>query len=188
VSEPAHPPALRIDRLQAVNPRDEDAWTEFYRRFWPFVFAVAYRALKGDPEAARDVAQEAFLRFLRRAPLATLTNEAMLKSYLYRTAENCAIDHVRTKRSRGREVPGVDLDQYPDVTGAISDRADLLRTASEALLPIDRQILTMALDGHSVRDVSSATGLSTANVYVRMHRMRKRLRKLLGPASPEPGT
>ena len=175
--------ASLAERLQSVGPRDEEAWTEFYRRFWPFVFAVTYRALRGDAEGARDVAQETFVRFLRRAPLAELTTEPRVKSYLFRMAENCAIDHLRARQRRSREVSGVDLDQFSDVSASIDRHTDILRLAEKNLQPIDRQILAMAIDGHSARDVARETGLSTSNVYVRMHRLRKRLQELLSSDS-----
>lgn len=72
-----------------------------------------------DADLAADLTQETFLRFAEHSrgnPAAVITHE---RSYLYRTAHNLAIDHLR-KRQRERTDTAA-----PDILDALIDESPL---------------------------------------------------------------
>ena len=54
-----------LDMVRA-NPRDDEAWTQFYMYFRPQVAKLLYRL--GAKADVKDVTQDVFHRFLRYSP------------------------------------------------------------------------------------------------------------------------
>ena len=170
-----------LERLTA-DPSDASAWAELYERYWPFVFAVAYSRTRGARELAEDIAQDVFLRLLRAKPFDRIPGSAALRSFLYVTTENAAKSQMARLLSR-RESPLPASLEVP-VEGSVETQWDIER-ATQALAPIDQKILSKVVSGMSLKEVASATGLSYSNVAVRLHRLRKLLRRLLKkPGAP----
>lgn len=69
-----------------------------------------------DREVAADLTQETFLRFAEQGPHTAIVDD---RSYLYRTAKNLAIDHVR-RIGRRRTDPRT----HEDLSGIVEDRPD----------------------------------------------------------------
>ncbi len=164
-----------LERLK-VDPSELSAWTELYERYWPFVFAVAYRRSRGAREIAEDIAQDVFIRLHRTKPFARIPGPAALRSFLYVMARNTADSHLAHLLSR-RESPLTESLQVP-VEDSVETRWDIER-ASQALAPIDQKILSLVVSGMTLKEVASATGLTYSNAAVRLHRLRKLLRRLL---------
>ena len=165
-----------LERL-AANPSDAAAWTEIYERYWPFVFAVAYRRCRGARELAEDVAQDVFIRLLRARPFDRVRGPAALRSFLYVMTENAAKSHLARLLSRKETTLPDSLEATTE--GSIEKQWAIER-ARHALAPIDQRILSLVVSGMGLKEVASSTGLSYANVAVRLHRLRKLLRGLLG--------
>ena len=103
------------------------------------------------------------------------------RTWVYRIAHNTAISFISTGRRRAqREV--VDEAPYePASVGSIEadligrERRARLWAAVHALPILDRQIITMHLEGLSAADVSSVTGVSANAIATRLTRIRQRL-------------
>jgi RNA polymerase sigma factor (sigma-70 family) len=161
-----------LERL-AADPSDEGAWTDLYRRYWPFVFAVAYRRCRGGRELAEDIAQHVFLRLLRARPFDRIQSPAALRSFLYVMTENAAKSHLARLLSR-RESPLPDSFDAP--VESSTETHWLIEQITRTLAPVDQRILALVAAGMGLKEVASATGLSYANTAVRLHRLRKLLR------------
>lgn len=156
-----------------------DALDELVRRHQEKVLALALRTL-GDPEAARDVAQETFVKVFRSArryqPAAKFT------TWLYRIAVNCCLDLMR----RRRPAANVDDLAIPVAEESASDRviqAETARAVREAIesLP-ERQRLVVILhrfQGLSHREVAQVTGWSNSAVESLLTRAYVMLRERL---------
>lgn len=164
-----------LQRLSA-DPSDSAAWTQLYKQYWPFVFAIAYRRCRGAREIAEDVAQEVFVRLLRTRPFDRLPNTGALRGYLYTTAENTARTQLSRLLSR-KESPLPETFE-PAAQGSVEELS-VIESARQTLSPLDQEILSHVVSGMSLKDVAKATGLSYPNTAVRLHRLRKQLRRLL---------
>ena len=141
--------------------------------------AVAYaRLMLGDDGLAEDVAQEAFARVY-------LARQQYQASYTFRTwlmtmVRNLCIDQLR--RLRRTPMPTDVLPELP-VPSPESEYLALERRMRlwndlRALSEEDQALLTgFALEQLSYRDLARRHGLTTAQVKLRLHRLRKRLRE-----------
>lgn len=167
----------RLLKRLTTDPSDTAAWTELYKQYWPFVFAVAYSRSRGARELAEDIAQDVFIRLLRTKPFARIPGSAALRSFLYVMTANVAKSQMARIVSR-RETPLPESFEAPLLEESMDTRWDIGR-AIQALAPIDQKILSLVVSGRRLGEVASETGLSYSNVAVRLHRLRKLLRRLL---------
>ncbi len=75
--------------------RDAQAFSELVARYADMVFAVGKRAL-GDEEAAKDLAQDVFLKLARQTP----DLETSLSAWFHRVTINAAIDAMKKDSAR----------------------------------------------------------------------------------------
>ncbi len=121
------------------------AYEELVESYQSLVYGLAYRLL-GDPEEARDVAQETFLKAYRH--IGTFRGDCAIKTWLYRMAVNQASNQRRWwRRRRNRETISLDA-TIGDSTATIGDglAADG-RSPEQVALGRERQrLLMLALD------------------------------------------
>lgn len=146
------------------------------------VLACAWRIL-GDRAEAEDVAQETFVRLLRKAPEWQPDGPA-LRSWLLRVATNLCLDR---RRARARIVPMPDdIDRFEDRDRAPMDDDLAIRHAVRRAvgnLP-DRQRAALVLvhfQGLSGQETANALGVSAEAVESLLARARRRLRTVLSP-------
>jgi RNA polymerase sigma-70 factor (ECF subfamily) len=162
-------------------PMDEDRFRAFYERtarpLWAYLLRVS-----GNRDAADDLAQESFCRFL--AAKLPQMDDAESKSYLYRIATNLLRDRWRLqKRASPLEAPAE--------TGKLNFEAQAeVRRAFQELKPRERQLLWLAhVEGYSHQEIAAITGLRSGSIRLLLFRARRRLagvlRKHAGPSRPE---
>lgn len=156
---------------------EAEALEELMRRHRPAAVEEARRLL-GDDALAEDMAQEAFARVY-------LARERYRATYAFRTwlmtlVRNLCVDQLR--RRRQGPVPLEALPERPSPSAeseylALERRMRLWNRLS-ALTPTEAGLLTgYALEGLSYRALAERYGLSVAQVKIRLHRLRKRLRE-----------
>lgn len=165
------------------------------------------QSIVGDLESARDVVQDAFIRYVRiisgevggddAMQPARTTNEASeitldpsdtrhVEAWLFTVTRNRALDHVRKysriismpmPEERMSEGPG------PDEELASSDAADWLLKLLDALTPNQREVIRLKFQNDlSYKEISDITGLTVTNVGFLLHVGLKKLRTLLREA------
>ncbi|TAJ87213.1 MAG: RNA polymerase sigma factor [Reyranella sp.] len=138
-----------------------------------------------DGETAAELTQEAFLRYAQQGPGAAAVVHP--RSYLYRTAHNLAVDHVRRqRRERTDPVPVDDMEGVADerpsperVAGGLSDVA----AARDALLELPertRQVFVLTrIDGLTYGDVARRLQISDSSVQKHLARAVKHVMQRL---------
>lgn len=157
--------------VAASKSGDPQAFTELVRLHQRRVFRLSGRFFRRR-EDVEDVAQETFLAAWRR--LDTYRARAPFEHWITRICLNCCYARLRKERPTERiegELPG---------RGASADAALELERLLARLPARDRFVLLL-LDGEgwSVAEIARRVGWTRANVKVRAHRARQRLRREL---------
>jgi len=158
----------------------EDEFRLFYDRnarpLWAYLSRIA-----GDRQAADDLLQESFYRFLRAN--VAFDGDAHRKHYLYRIATNLVRDGYRQSKTRPATIEhDVELvAARVDHGGARAEvRVDLDRAMAQ-LRPRERAMLWMAYaQGSSHREIAAVVGVKADSVKPLLFRARRKLAELLG--------
>ena len=174
-----------IDELVAsARGGDRAAFDEIVRRTHRDTFRLALR-LTADPEDARDVVQDAYLRAYRG--LKRFRGDAQFTTWLYRITANCASSHAG-RRARHRhdelDVGTVVVDERPESDPASSAEFGALRRdldAAIADLPPRLRAVVVLRDVYDLphEAIAAELGITESAAKVRLHRARLRLRERL---------
>jgi RNA polymerase sigma factor (sigma-70 family) len=171
--------------LAAVAVGDGRAMATFTRRYQARVYGLA-RSVVGDPGAAEDVAQEAFIRVWRHAAGFDATRGSAL-GWLLVITRNLAIDALRMRLPEPLDpgsVTALELRVSEDSSPpASADRADDARRLRAALgrLPVEqrRAVVLATIGGRSAREVSEAEGIPLGTAKTRIRTALGRMRAAL---------
>ena len=172
----------------------EQAYRELIRRYERPVFSLIIRMVR-DRATAEDLAQETFIKVLNH--IDRYVPEFKFSSWLFKIANNLAIDHLRT-----RQLPTVSIDGAPDATTASQVEATAFEIASgdesaldelearELGTAIERAIARLRpeyrscimlrhVEGRSYEEIAATLDLPLGTVKTYIHRARHELRKAL---------
>jgi RNA polymerase sigma-70 factor (ECF subfamily) len=128
----------------------------------------------GDATLVDDVAQEAYMRFLRARPPADWTAEHR-KNYLFRIAANLLRDEAARRKPGSLEeceIPGQAADN-------VSERRDIERFMA-ALKPRERELLWLAyVEQFSHQDIACIVGAKAQSVRPMLSRAREHMAEIL---------
>jgi RNA polymerase sigma-70 factor (ECF subfamily) len=132
--------------------------------------------MTGDYELASDLMQESFTRYLEH-----YRDKPQRVSLLYTIARNAFFDNLK-KQKRQTAFNEEKEDQSSDQESAMMVRQEYRRvlSAMRHLGNTERDILTLVISGDlSYREIASITGTSEANVKVKVHRARLKLKEII---------
>lgn len=167
------------ERLAAARAGDGEAWRRLVAEHGPALQRAAY-AVTGDAETARDVAQECFLRLLKRDPP---ERSGRLRAYLAVAAWRLGLQALRAGKRRAplgeTDPPSPDADALAALLAR--EREERALAAVAALDEGHRQVLVLRLHaGLSVAECAAATGLPEGTVKSRLHHALRACRARLG--------
>jgi RNA polymerase sigma-70 factor, ECF subfamily len=139
--------------------------------------AIAYEA---NPDLRRDLLQEIHLALWRS--FEKFAGRCSLQTWIYRVAHNVATSHVIRQRRRNAlaflTLEEVETQANQEEVELCADRhkalSRLLRLI-QRLEPIDRQLMLAYLEGMDTNSISEITGMSAANIWTRIHRIKNLL-------------
>lgn len=152
-----------------------EVYLEFYKEHKDKLFAYLMR-LTGDYYLSSDIMQESFKRHLEH-----YGKQAGNVSLLYKIARNAFFDHAR-KQGRTTQLKNNREDCSNDQEQAFMVREEYRRVlgAMQGLEKDERDMLALAVSSDlSYREIASISGISEANVKVKVHRARLKLKKIL---------
>jgi RNA polymerase sigma-70 factor (ECF subfamily) len=112
---------------------------------------------------------------------ASFNGQSKFSTWLYRVALNTALLRQR-KDSARRQLAcqgGEDVDIAVDERSDRDPDVELLYQCIQELPPLNRAIVFLYLERHTYEEIAEITGLTRANVSVRLVRIKERLRELL---------
>lgn len=166
---------------------DREAFDQLVRATYVDTYTLALR-LTGHEEDARDVVQDVYLRAYRG--LRRFRGDARFATWLFRITANCASSHLGRRRRHAHEElrdddAPVDVRAETDPvqraeTGAL--RVELQEALAE--LPPRLRAVVVLRDIYDLTHeaIAAELGISETAAKVRLHRARRRLRDVLGPA------
>jgi RNA polymerase sigma-70 factor (ECF subfamily) len=172
----------------------EAAYRELLRRYERPVFSLIYRMVR-DRTLAEDLAQETFIKVLNA--LASYRPEYKFSSWVFKIANNAAIDHLRR-----RELDTLSLDGAPDARTAAEVDATALQATYRGESPLEELesretgtaieraiarlrpeyrtcILLRHVEGRSYEEIAEVMDLPLGTVKTYIHRARLELREYL---------
>ncbi|WP_434562664.1 RNA polymerase sigma factor [Pseudomonas sp. R1-6] len=125
-----------------------------------------------NPSTAEDLLQETYLRVTRALSERTVDH---LEPFVFQTARNLALDHLRARRIQSRAlVDDVPLDIVNNVVAPQSSAEDAAHAAQmlerlnislQSLSPRQQRIFILSrLHGHSYQDIAQRLGVSLSTV------------------------
>lgn len=130
----------------------------------------------GDYQLACDIMQESFIRIYEK-----YTAENFTPQLLYTIGRNLALDSIRKRK---KNPSSIEFDDQP-VDGQehylmVRDEYRRVLVAMRHLEDDERDLLSLVVSSEmSYRELAQLTGISEANVKVKIHRARKKLRAYL---------
>ena len=194
------PPALDLANLPdadvvALAQRGrEAAYRELIRRYERPVFSLVFRMVR-DRELAEDLAQDTFIKVLQH--IDRYRPEFKFSSWLFKIANNVAIDHLRRRQLDTVSMDGSPHAMTSDAVEATSfdvssrdesalDRMEArelgsaIETAIAQLRPEYRAcILLRHVEDKSYEEIAATLDLPLGTVKTYIHRARHELRGLL---------
>lgn len=156
---------------------DRRALAVLVKRWDPRLRVHAFR-LVGDRDAARDIAQDAWLAIARG--LGKLNDPARFRPWMFGICRRKAADWIRVNQRsrRARGVPAIS-DHAPE-PGEATDAGDELRIALRTLDPTDRELLALRhVEGLSVGELAEVFSVPSGTIKSRLFAARGRLRSAI---------
>jgi RNA polymerase sigma-70 factor (ECF subfamily) len=171
----------QAELLQRCRAGDELAWEVLVRTYQARICSIAY-GYTGDPDEARDLAQEIFVRVYRK--LDTCRDPDRLVPWLIRIARNVCLDHLRRRKVRppAQDIPAEDLVSLadpgprPDQQWLNDRRKRLVIAALQKLSKINREIILLKdMQGLPLAEIADQLDLPIGTVKSRCSRARVEL-------------
>jgi RNA polymerase sigma-70 factor (ECF subfamily) len=148
-------------------------WGEVYRTTFQELVRYLHRKV-WDEERARDLAQEVFVRALRREDV------DQPRAFLFKIATNLARDESRTVLRRKRHLVLLKNEtsteeSSPEEELMQKERWSQVRQALDSLGDRDREVLLLWDSGLSYREIAEVAELSPGAVGTTLARARRRL-------------
>ena len=145
-----------------------------YLRYGPLVLRRCRKLLRHDAQA-QDAMQDVFVSLLRHE---ARLDDAALSALLLRMATNVCLNKLRTARRHPEDRDDGDAGTAESRTAARSLLGRIFR-AEDPLAASTRTIATMHLvDGLTLEEVATESGLSVSGVRKRLRTLRGRLQEL----------
>jgi len=148
---------------------------QFYKENKDQLYAYLLR-MTGDRQLALDLVQESFARYLGR-----YGRRDYKKALLYTIGRNAALDAFRRQSATGLDTENY-RDSRADPEQQVIDQEKFKQTISAIakLAPLDREMISLVTTTDlTYQEIGHVLKISEANVKVRVHRARTKLRAIL---------
>lgn len=168
------------ESIPAEQTNRDDLYRDAVAQLGPALERLA-RAYEADPEKRRDLSQDIHFQLWRS--FQRYDARCSVRTWTYRVAHHVAVSHIiRERRIFSNLVSLEQLEALADSAGgsSTSDRRlnlDRLSALIQRLKPLDRQVIVSYLEGMDAASIGDITGLSPANVAMRVHRIKILLAK-----------
>lgn len=175
--------------IEAAQDQDIESFNQLVLAYQDMAFSVAYRII-GEPDAAADATQEAFLSAYRKL---YQFRGGSFKSWLMRIVSNACYDELRRRQRRPAasyddlqenapqfELSLADAQENPE---QLAQRHELSRAIQDCLneLSDTHRVITVLSDieGYPYQEIAEILGVPVGTIKSRLSRARSNLRACL---------
>ena len=163
-----------------MHKEAETSFLENLNQNMGIVHQVCHTYFRRDAMEREDVFQDIMYQLWKSYP--QFKGESKFSTWMYRVALNTAITHIRrsTRTPQNAELtesvaPTLHIDEHMSRV----EEVRLLHEAIAALTDIDKAIILLHLEDQNYDEIASITGLTKANVSVRLVRIKRALKDYL---------
>lgn len=150
----------------------EQQFEELVKQYKRTIYTVCYM-FSHDNEEINDLFQEILIRLW--LGFDQFENRSSANTWIYRIALNTAINCDKRGKRQQQTVPlSTDIDPY-DPQDDTLEQIRQLYTLINRLDVMDRGIVLLWLEGVSYDEIAAITGITVANVGVKLHRIKEKL-------------
>lgn len=170
--------------IKRIQNGETELFSHIVTHYSQSVFLLVLRIVR-NREDAEELTQDVFLKIYRT--LNSFKNDSLFSTWLYRIAYNTAISATRKKKQEFLYIEENTIENVSenDIDNAFENnigeqQLQALDKAINLLLPDERGIITLFYtEQKTIEDIALVTGLTTSNVKVKLHRIRKKLYVIL---------
>ena len=166
--------------IEQVKQGNTEAFRIIVDRYRDAVFGLALR-LVSIREEAEELAQDAFIKAFNA--IQNYRGESKFSTWLYRITYNTCISHLRKKTPDLIEIN--ETHSSSDFNSGYKilvkeDNTRALKLVLNRLKPDDRAIIQLFyIEENSIQEISEITGFSSANIKVKLHRSKKKMKIMM---------
>jgi RNA polymerase sigma-70 factor (ECF subfamily) len=174
---------LNDNEIVAKSLDNLDFFSCLYQRYEPELLRYMQRISDVDPDEARDILQESFIKIWHN--LNEFDASLKLSSWIYRIVHNETVSYVRSRKSYGKDKK-TDAEKYKDkLTTEFepeTDPEEKSRLVYDVLgrLPLKyREVLTLKfIEKRSYQEISDILRIPEGTVAIRINRAKKLFREM----------
>ncbi|PLX65875.1 MAG: hypothetical protein C0603_12940 [Denitrovibrio sp.] len=158
-----------------IMMKENELVRKFFEENSSRVFAYIMK-MTGNKDDAEDCFQDCFIKYTEKYP------DKLSIPLLYTVAKSVCIDSFRKNNRYQHNVEEqVSKVETPEDKMISDDTQRILKRAMDSLSVEERELISMAgPQGLKYKEISEITGMTLSNVKVKVHRVRIRLKELMG--------
>ncbi|OCA77675.1 RNA polymerase subunit sigma-24 [Chryseobacterium contaminans] len=143
---------------------------DIYELYWQKIFRLCMGYVN-NTDLAQDLAQETFIIVWQQLP--KFRNESSIGTWIFRIASNNCLRQIeKEKRFSKTDLP-INLEEKKQES--MEPQIQLLYQFISELPETDRIIISLELEEVKQAEIAQITGLSEANIRVKIHRIKEKL-------------
>ena len=174
------------EEILALSVTNPDVFSVIVEKYQEAFIRKAGQIVLNDPETARDIVQEVFVKIYLNAAKFKVQEGASFKSWGYKILINTCF--TKYKKIKNERVFLNDLD--PEIQELVPSKAEIdsfeqkldtdyvLSLISKLPVLLGRVLRLWSVEGKSQKDISKIEGISLGAVRARIHRAKKELKKI----------
>lgn len=143
---------------------------------------LAY-AYERDPEKRKDLIQDIHFEVWRSFKI--FNGRSSLRTWVYRVAHNTGASHILKNKQISKN-SYLNIDDVGEIADQIDyvdaferiDQLDQLMALIQRLGPVDRQIITLYLEGLNGAEIGDIAGISSSAAATKIHRIKYKLSEI----------
>ena len=149
-----------------------------HKQYFSMVLQMCLGFCQGDYDKANDLSQEVFIKIWKH--LDSFKGLSSYKTWIYRITVNTCLQLIRKeKKNNTLSIDRVHHQFLEESKNDATEASNRLYKAIGQLNKLDRLVIMMVLEGQHYDDISEVLGIEPTNVRVKIHRIKKRLKKIL---------